>query len=211
MNQVVDPSLVRLGADTIIDEFVILGYKSPRELSSHRLVIGEGSKVRAGSIIYGGSTIGMGLETGHNVVIREENIIGDNLRIWANSVIDYGCKLGNNVTIHCNCYVAQFTEIHDGVFLAPGVTIANDYHPGCVHSRECMRGPVIGAGVRIGVNVTIVPYVKIGERCLVGSGAVITKSLPPDSVAYGNPARVVCQTKDLRCKTGITDQPYPEG
>ncbi len=64
--------------------------------------------VRSGTAIYRGSTIGPGLETGHNVVIREENRIGAEFSIWSNSTIDYGCTIGDRVRVHCNVYVAQF-------------------------------------------------------------------------------------------------------
>ena len=92
--------------------------------------------------------------------------------------------------------------------MAPGVTIANDIHPGCKFSAECMRGPVLRRGVQIGVNVTILPYVEIGEGSLIGSGSVVTRDIPPRSVAYGNPARVVRRVEELRCTTGITERPY---
>ena len=121
-------SLVQLGARAVIDAGVILGYAPSREVSQ-RLVIGPSSRIRQGTIIYGGSDIGRNLETGHNVIIREQNVIGDNFCIWGNSIIDYGCKIGNNVKVHNNVYVAQFTIIEDNVFLAPGVCLANDIHP----------------------------------------------------------------------------------
>jgi acetyltransferase-like isoleucine patch superfamily enzyme len=199
---------VRLGDDATVDPEAIVGYLSPRRGVSSELVIGAGARIRSGSVIYAGSVIGDGLETGHNAVIREQNTIGDHFSIWNNSVIDYGCTIGSNVKIHCNIYVSQFTVIEDDVFLAPGVTIANDIHPGCPESGECMKGPVLKKGCRIGVNVTIVPYVTIGEGTLVGSGAVVTKDLPPGVLAYGNPARVHCELSELRCKTGRREAPY---
>ena len=61
----------------------------------------------------------------------------------------------------------------------------------------------------IGVNVTILPYVTIGEETLVGSGSVVTKDLPANVVAYGNPARVMGSIDELRCKTGRREAPYP--
>ena len=61
-----------------------------------------------------------GFQTGHHVVVREECEIGDDVSIWSNTVIDYGCRIGDRVKIHSNCYVAQFTEIEDDAFLAPG-------------------------------------------------------------------------------------------
>jgi len=200
--------IVQLGDGSVIDPEAIVGYLSPRRGVSEVLRIGPHSRIRSGSVIYAGSTIGAHLETGHNIIIREESEIGDHFSIWNNSVIDYGCTIGNGVKVHCNSYVSQFTVIEDDVFLAPGVMIANDYHPGCPESRECMRGPVLKRGCRIGVNTTILPYVTIGEGTLVGSGSVVTKDLPPGIVAYGNPARVYGKIEDLRCKTGRREAPY---
>ncbi|HUV36311.1 MAG TPA: DapH/DapD/GlmU-related protein [Patescibacteria group bacterium] len=199
---------VKLGRNAIIDPEAIVGYLSPRRGVSEELTIGPEARIRSGSVLYAGSIIGGHLETGHNVVIREENTIGEHFSIWNNSVIDYGCTIGDNVKIHCNIYIAQFTVIEDGVFMAPGVTIANDIHPGCPDSRDCMRGPVLRRECRIGVNVTILPYVEIGERTLVGSGSVVTRDLPSGVVAYGNPARVAGSIEELRCKTGRRDAPY---
>ena len=60
-----------------------------------------------------------------------------------------------------------------------------------------MSGPHIGAGARIGVNVTLLPFVRIGEGALIGSGAVVSRDIPPGAVAYGNPARVRRLVADL--------------
>jgi len=200
---------VIFGSNAQLDEGVVVGYLSPRGGVSPILRIGNDAVIRFGTVIYAGSTIGDRLETGHNVVIREENQIGLHLSIWNNAVIDYGCKIGDNVKIHCNCYIAQFTTIEDDVFLAPGVTIANDIHPGCGDSRACMRGPTLKRGVQIGVNATILPYITIGEGSLVGSGAVVTRDVPPGSVVYGNPARVHGSVHDLNCTMKIRDRgPY---
>ncbi len=199
---------VLLGKDCEVDVGVLLGYPPARGENIDKVIIGDAARIRSGTVIYGGVTIGKYLQTGHNVVIREENVIGDNFSIWNNSVIDYGCSIGNGVKIHCNCYIAQFTTIEDNAFLAPGVTIANDLHPGCAFSSKCMRGPHIHKGAQIGVNVTIVPFVHIGENCLIGAGSVVTKDVPPYSLAYGNPARVVGDVRDLTCTTGLTDRPY---
>jgi acetyltransferase-like isoleucine patch superfamily enzyme len=199
---------ITLGDQHDIDQDVILGYLTGRSIADTALNIGPNARIRSGTIIYAGSTIGAGLQTGHNVVIREENFIGDDLNIWNNATIDYGCVIGNNVKIHCNVYVAQFTTLEDDVFLAPGVAIANDPHPLC---GLCMRGPTIRRGARIGVNVTLLPYVTIGEGALVGAGSVVTKDIPAFSVAYGNPAQPVKSVHDLSCPFNFVDRPYVEG
>ena len=201
---------VLLGKDATVDDGVLLGYLTGRKIKDHTLRIGDGACIRFGTVIYGGTTIGDGLATGHNVTIREENQIGDNFNVWNCTTIDYGCKIGSNVKIHCNCYVAQFTVVEDDAFMAPGVTIANDIHPGCEFSAECMRGPHIEKGVEIGVNATILPFVRIGAHSVIGSGAVVTKDIPPGSVVVGNPGRVICTIHDLTCETGLTDKPYKD-
>ncbi len=130
-------------------------------------------------------------------MVREECEVGDDVSVWSNTVVDYGCRIGNRVKIHANCYVAQYTDIGDDAFMAPGVTIANDLYPGQRASAEVMSGPSIGAGAQLGVNVTVLPFVVIGEGCLVGAGSVVTRDLPAGSVAFGNPATVRGRVEDL--------------
>jgi acetyltransferase-like isoleucine patch superfamily enzyme len=193
-----------------VDDAVVLGYPTGRRIADRTLRIGRDAHLRSGTVIYAGSTIGQGLQTGHNVIIREENIIGDHVGIWSNSVIDYGCRIGNNVKIHSNVYVAQYTVIEDDAFLAPGVSIANDMRPLCA---ECTRagGPTIKRGARIGVNVTILPRVVVGEYALIGAGAVVTKDVPPYAVVYGNPAQVHTMVDDLPCPLHPEQPAYVNG
>jgi acetyltransferase-like isoleucine patch superfamily enzyme len=169
------------------DHGVVIGYPVSHALAGP-LVLGAGARLRTGTVLYDGSTIGRRLQTGHGVVIREGCEVGDDVSVWTNSVIDYGCRIGNGVKIHCNCYVAQYSELEDDVFLAPGVTIANDLYPGDRRSAELMAGPRIGAGAQIGVNVTILPFVRIGAGALIGAGSVVARDIPAAAVAFGNPA-----------------------
>ena len=199
---------VDLADPSNIDPSVVLGYLSGREIGELALRIGAGARLRSGTVIYAGSTIGAGLETGHHVVIREENVIGDHLRIWNNSTIDYGCHIGDRVRIHNNVYVAQFTTIEDGVFLAPGVMLANDPHPVC---GLCMRGPTIKSGARIGINATILSHITIGENALIGAGSVVTRDIPSNTLAMGNPAVPVKSVDELPCPYELVDRPYIRG
>jgi acetyltransferase-like isoleucine patch superfamily enzyme len=199
--------LVTLGEGSIIEEGAQVGYK-PGRGTNFILTIGPNARIRSGTIIYGGSSIGSDLETGHNVVIREETRIGDFFRIWNNSTIDYGCQIGNHVKIHNKVYLGQFSVLEDDVFLAPGVTLANDLHPGCPDSLKCMRGPHIKKGAQIGVNASILPWVVIGQYAVIGSGSVVTKDIPDGMVAYGNPARVVGKIEDIVCTHNFRDKPY---
>lgn len=185
---------ISLATPSEVHPTAILGEIPGRPIPSLALTVGPHAVVRAHSVIYAGCQIGSHLETGHGVVIREENRLGDHLSIWNNSTIDYGCVVGHRVRIHCNVYVAQFTVIEDDVFLAPGVMIANDRHPIC---KDCLKGPTIKRGARIGINATLLPEVIIGEGALVGAGAVVTKDVPAGAVVAGNPARIMGRAEDL--------------
>lgn len=191
---------VRLGKNKKIDRGVILGYRPTRKIERKTLIIGDNARVRSGTVIYLGSKIGDNLETGHNVIIREQNILGQNVSIWSNAVIDYGCVIGSDVKIHANAYIAQFTVIEDDVFIAPGVTVANDLYPVCA---KCIKGPTIKKGVKIGINVSLLPRITIGEFSLIGAGSVVTRDIPPYSLAYGVPAKVIKKVTEIELKKGM--------
>ena len=199
-------SLYRLGGDSTIETGVILGYAPTRDIDVRPCEIGACAHVRSNSVIYTNSLIGSDMETGHNVVIREECNIGTNFKIWNNSCIDYGCVIGNNVRIHSMVYLSQFTTLEDDVFLAPGVTTANDLCPICC---ECILGPTVKKGSRGGANATILPHVVVGENSLIGAGSVVTSDIPANSVAYGNPAKVTRDIHDLPCRAGKRKFAYP--
>ena len=198
---------LELGSNCAIDPGAYLGYRTGRKIELRPVRLGEGACVRAGTVIYASVEIGKHFETGHHAVIREETRIGDDCAVWNNTTIDYGCEIGHRVKIHCNCYVAQYTVIEDDVFLAPGVTIANDPHPLCT---KCMQGPTIRAGARIGVNATILPHLVIGENALVGAGSVVTSDVAPGMVVAGCPALVMSSVDELECPFGIV-KPYVNG
>lgn len=203
------PAMPALASRPAADDGVVVGYPPDRG-AGRPLVLGAGARLRSGTVLYDGSTIGRRLQTGHGVVVREGCEIGDDVSIWSNSVVDYECWLGNRVKVHCNCYVAQFTELEDDVFLGPGVTIANDLYPGNQQSAELMTGPRIGAGTQVGVNVTILPFVQIGAGALIGAGSVVARDIPAGVVAYGNPAvphRAVADLPDLEARLATETRP----
>ena len=60
-----------------------------------------------------------------------------------------------------------------------------------------MSGPYIGPGAQIGVNVTLLPFVRIGAGAMIGAGSVVTRDIPDGAVAFGNPAAVHGAVADL--------------
>ena len=83
----------------------------------------------------------------------------------------------------------------DDCFVGPNVSIYTACHstePRERNSRKEWAKPVsIGNNVWLGGNVTILPGVTIGDNCTIGAGSVVTRDIPSDSVAAGNPARVI--------------------
>ena len=189
----------RLGSSARLDPGVQLNVLSGRALRRVKpLQVGTHARLRSGTVLYAHSSIGDYFETGHHVVVREENRIGSHVSVWNNTTIDYGCRIGDHVKIHANCYIAQYSILEDHVFLAPGVILANDPYPGNPHASRVLQGPLIKKGAQIGINCTILPGVVIGENALVGSGSVVTRDVPPGRAVWGNPARVQKTTKELR-------------
>lgn len=200
---------IKIGKN-LTNKGAIIGYSLMRKITDKKLIIGKNCFLNSGTIIYLGSKIGNDFKTGHYVVIREEVKIGNNVSVWGHSTIDYGTKIGNNVKIHTNCYVAQYTKIEDNVFLAPGVIIGNDPHPGCPISRDCIKkfAVKIKKSAQIGLNVTLLPGVTIGKNSLVGAGAVVTKDVPNNSVVIGNPARIIKKIGEIECPIKKIKKPY---
>ncbi len=113
--------------------------------------------------------------------------------------IDYGfnLKLGERVFINFNCTVldAAPITIGDRTMLGPNVQLYTATHPLNAKERatgiESGESITIGDDVWIGGNVTICPGVSIGDRTVIGAGSVVTKDIPSDVVAVGNPCKVI--------------------
>lgn len=124
---------------------------------------------------------------------------GENFTIERNFHCDYGYNiyLGENFYANVNCTILDCAEVRigDNVLLAPNVGIYTAGHPLQVESRiagvEFAYPVTIGNNVWIGGNSILLPGVTIGDNTVIGAGSVVTRSIPANVVAVGNPCRVV--------------------
>lgn len=138
---------------------------------------------------------------------------GKNLWITAPFYVDYGNNIyfGNNCEVNLNCTFLDSNEIRigDNALIAPNVQIYTAFHPTNAADRfgppnpdgsfsfcKTQSAPVtIGNNVWIGGGAILLPGVTIGDNVVIGAGSVVTKDIPSNSVALGNPCRVVRENR----------------
>jgi acetyltransferase-like isoleucine patch superfamily enzyme len=153
--------------------------------------------IRSHTVIYAGNVIGDDFQTGHGVLVREDNEIGNHVSIGSHSIVEHHVKIGNDVRLHSDVFVPEFSILEDGCWLGPHVVITNSRYPYAPNSKENLRGAHIKRGAKIGANATLLPGVMIGENALVGAGAVVTKDVPDGAVVVGNPAHIVNRISEI--------------
>lgn len=122
-------------------------------------------------------------------VILKNAVIGDNCNINCNCFIENDVRLGHNVTVKSGVQLWDGIEVEDNVFIGPNATFTNDLIPRSkVYPSEFKR-TILKKGCSIGANSTIIAGLEIGEKAFIGAGSVVTKSIEPYTVWYGNPAR----------------------
>jgi UDP-2-acetamido-3-amino-2,3-dideoxy-glucuronate N-acetyltransferase len=126
-----------------------------------------------------------------NVQIRERAFIGDNCIISKDVYIDHSVQIGRRCKIQNSVSVYAGVTIKDDVFVGPNVSFTNDKIPRAFNQDWIITPTLVENGVSIGANATIVCGVTLGEYCMVASGSVVTKDVPPYTLVMGNPAKVV--------------------
>jgi acetyltransferase-like isoleucine patch superfamily enzyme len=133
-------------------------------------------------------SIGAGTRIWQFCVILERAQIGKDCNICAHCFIENDVIIGNRVTIKCGVHIWDGLRVEDDVFIGPNVAFANDRFPSSREYPEKFLPVLIKKGASLGSNATILPGITIGEKAMVGAGAVVTKDIPPRAIVYGNPA-----------------------
>jgi acetyltransferase-like isoleucine patch superfamily enzyme len=155
-------------------------------------VIGDGTVVSTGAIVFAGSQIGARCIVGDQSCIRERVTMADDCILGRGSLIENDTTVGEGTRIQAEAYVTAYSTLEEDVFIAPCVVTTNDNFMGRTAKRQAlMKGPTIRRGARIGGGAILCPGVEIGEEAFIGAGAVVTKDVPPRVVVVGSPARVL--------------------
>ena len=151
-----------------------------REYFQHPAALVESSSIGAGTRVWAFAHILPGA------------VIGRECNICDHTFIENDVVLGDRVTVKCGVQLWDGVRLEDDVFVGPNATFTNDPFPRSRHYLGAeLRRTTVKKGASIGANATILPGLSIGERAMVGAGAVVTRDVPPDTIIAGNPARIM--------------------
>lgn len=188
-----------LGEDVVIEDYAVVG-KQPtfgarsntRREELEPLVVGEGTRILAGAVVFAGTRFGRNCIVGDQACVRERCELGDDVVIGRGAHVENDVSIGARSKVQANAYVTAYSTLEEDVFIAPCAITTNDNFMGRTERRhELRRGPTIRRGARVGGGAVLCPAVEIGEEAYVGAGAVVVHDVPPKAVVVGNPARQI--------------------
>jgi len=159
----------------------------------------ESVKIHPTAIVEEGVSIGAGTSIWDNVHIRKNAVIGENCIVGEKTYIAYDVKIGNAVKINAFVYICAGVNIEDQVMVSAGTIFTNDLLPRAFdidgtsikasEPTEETLETFVRRGVTIGAGCVIGPGLELGEYCMIGMGSVVTRSILPYQLAFGNPAK----------------------
>ncbi|MDZ4058351.1 MAG: WxcM-like domain-containing protein [Polynucleobacter sp.] len=135
--------------------------------------IGAGSRLWQFVIVLAGAKIGLDCNICSHCLIENDVVIGDRVTVKSGVQLWDGLRVGN------------------GVFIGPNASFTNDLFPRSRQKPERFLVTTIHDGASIGAGAVILPGLEIGSNAMVAAGAVVTRSVPPNAVVVGNPAKIV--------------------
>jgi UDP-2-acetamido-3-amino-2,3-dideoxy-glucuronate N-acetyltransferase len=133
--------------------------------------IGEDTRVWQFVVILGGARIGRECNICAHVLVEDDVLVGDRVTVKS------GVQLWDGVTLE------------NDVFIGPNVTFTNDPFPRSRVRPATFARTLVRRGASIGGGAVILPGITIGERAMVGAGAVVTRDVSAGATVVGNPAR----------------------
>lgn len=144
------------------------------------------------AVIDEGAKIGADTKIWHFTHVMPEAEIGEKCNLGQNVVVSPKVKLGSNVKVQNNVSIYTGVICEDDVFLGPSMVFTNIINPrSAIVRRDEYIETNVRKGASIGANATIICGNELGAYCMIGAGAVITKSVAPYALMVGNPARQI--------------------
>ena len=144
------------------------------------------------AVIDAGAVIGDGTKIWHFSHLMPNCVLGERCNIGQNVFIAADVQLGRNVKVQNNVSIYAGVICEDDVFLGPSMVFTNVINPRShVNRRGEYHKTLVKKGASIGANATIVCGNTLGEYCLIGAGAVVTKDVPAYALVVGNPSRQI--------------------
>lgn len=130
--------------------------------------------------------------------------VGDDTKIGAFVEIQKNASVGRRCKISSHTFICEGVTIEDNVFVGHGVMFINDRYPRATaasgelqtESDWKVERTVVKAGASIGTGATVLANLTIGERAIIGAGAVVTRDVPAGTIVVGNPARILRTLED---------------
>lgn len=182
----------QVGTNCSIDDTVKI---YPGVIIGDNVKIGEYSIIKPGTIISNNTEIGCFTTIGAEgfQIIKDDYGVPFHVNHAGGVVIGENCYIGNHVNI-CNGLFKENTYIGNNVMIDNLIHVAHNckiYDKAVVTAGTILCGSsYLLSGSWIGTNSTVLNQVELGENSLVGIGSVVTRNVPPNSVAYGVPAKI---------------------
>ncbi len=173
---------VSIGAGTVIGSHCEIG-GGP---SNTPLAIGSRCIVRSHTVVYAGSTFAGGLDTGHQVVLREGIVAGVGFRVGTGSDLQGDTLIGDHVRVHSGVFIAKRSTLRSYSWMFPRSVVTDDPHP---PSEGFNAGATIEEFAVVGAGACLLPGVTIGRGAVVAASSVVTRDVAPGMLVLGCPAR----------------------
>lgn len=154
--------------------------------------------------------IGTGSRIWQFVVMLPEAKLGKDCNICSHCFIENDVIIGNRVTVKSGVQLWDGLRVGDDVFIGPNATFTNDRFPRSKKTPEQFLPTLLEEGSSIGAGAAILPGITIGHNAMVAAGAVVTRSVPPNAIVVGNPAKIVGYVDADRNKVVVADSPVVE-
>lgn len=125
------------------------------------------------------------------VIVLPEARIGADANICSHCLVENDVVVGDRVTVKSGVQLWDGLRIGNDVFIGPNVSFTNDRFPRSRQQPGKFLETRIQDGASIGAGAVILPGITIGTKAMVAAGAVVTRSVPANSIVVGNPARII--------------------